>query len=319
MRPDIVYVSMSGYGHTGRHHTYKTFGPVAQAASGLTFMSGLPDSPPAGWGWSYLDDTGGLYGAMCVLTGLYRRNTTGQGQHIDQSQMITGITLTGPALLDHTVNGRASRRDGYPTGNRSQWPERAPESYRGPLAAPHNAYPTAPGGYNDWCAITCASDDEWLALRKAMGDPEWAADGQYATLEGRLQAQAVLDERIGAWTRTLDKYAVMERCQAAGVPALPVQGAEDRVDNDPQLAARCMYQAIDHAEMGRYALQNAPFRFAKSEVSNFSAGPRIGEHTREVLRGLLGLDDAALAEGYVNGTFWPEGQPLPGYVEEVPA
>ena len=317
IKPDIVYVSMSGYGHTGRHHTYKTFGPVAQAASGLTFMSGLPDSPPAGGGWSYLDDTGGLYGAMCVLTGLYRRNMTGEGQHIDQSQMITGITLTGPALLDRTVNGRASRRDGYPTGNRSQWPGRAPQSYRGPLAAPHNAYPTAPGGYNDWCAITCTSDDEWLALRKAMGDPEWAGDGQYATLEGRLQAQAALDEQIGAWSRTMDKYTLTERCQAAGVPALPVQGAEDRVDNDPQLAARGMYQPIDHAEMGRFALQNAPFRFAKAEVNNVSAGPRIGEHNREVLQGLLGLDDAALAEGYADGTFWPEGQPLLAYHEEM--
>jgi crotonobetainyl-CoA:carnitine CoA-transferase CaiB-like acyl-CoA transferase len=60
IKPDIVYVSMSGYGHTGRHHHYTTFGPVAQAVSGLTFISGLPDQPPAGWGWSYMDDTGGM-------------------------------------------------------------------------------------------------------------------------------------------------------------------------------------------------------------------------------------------------------------------
>ena len=110
LRPDVVYVSMSGFGHTGRNHRYTTFGPVAQAISGLTFLSGLPDKPPAGWGWSYLDDTGGLYGAMGVLTGIYHRNVTGEGQHIDQSQMIAGITLNGPAILDHTVNGRPSRR-----------------------------------------------------------------------------------------------------------------------------------------------------------------------------------------------------------------
>ena len=77
IKPDIVYVSMSGYGHTGRNHHYTTFGPVAQAASGLTYLSGLPDKPPAGWGWSYMDDTGGMYGAMCALTGLYHRNMTG--------------------------------------------------------------------------------------------------------------------------------------------------------------------------------------------------------------------------------------------------
>src|SRR6266542_4133794 len=107
VKPDIVYVSMSGYGHTGRNHHYTTFGPVAQAVSGLTFISGLPDKPPAGWGWSYMDDTGGMYGAMCALTGLYHRNMTGQGQHIDQAQMVSSVPLTGPALLDFTVNGRA--------------------------------------------------------------------------------------------------------------------------------------------------------------------------------------------------------------------
>jgi benzylsuccinate CoA-transferase BbsF subunit len=68
LKPDIIYVSMAGFGHTGRHHHYTTMGPSAQALSGQTFLSGLPGKPPAGWGWSYLDDTGGMYGAMCVLT-----------------------------------------------------------------------------------------------------------------------------------------------------------------------------------------------------------------------------------------------------------
>ena len=95
IKPDIVYVSMSGYGHTGRNHHYTTFGPVAQAVSGLTYLSGLPDKPPAGWGWSYMDDTGGMYGAMCALTGLYHRNMTGQGQHIDLSQMVSSVPLNG--------------------------------------------------------------------------------------------------------------------------------------------------------------------------------------------------------------------------------
>ena len=118
LRPDIIYVSMAGFGQTGRHHSYSTMGPSAQALSGLTFLSGLPGKPPAGWGWSYLDDTGGMYGAMCALTALRHRNATGRGQHVDLSQMITGITLTGPAFLDRTVNGRPSQREGYPPGNR---------------------------------------------------------------------------------------------------------------------------------------------------------------------------------------------------------
>src|SRR5260370_8143763 len=113
---------MSGYGHTGRHHHYTTFGPVAQAVSGLTHLSGLPDQPPAGWCWSYMDDTGGMYGAMCALTGLYHRNMTGEGQHIDLSQMVSSVQLNGPALLDFTVNGRGSRRPGFLPPNRPLCP-----------------------------------------------------------------------------------------------------------------------------------------------------------------------------------------------------
>ncbi|MEM7289520.1 MAG: CoA transferase [Pseudomonadota bacterium] len=224
IKPDIVYVSMSGYGHTGRNHSYTTFGPVAQAVSGLTQLSGLPGKPPAGWGWSYMDDTGGMYGAMCVLTGLYHRNMTGEGQHIDQSQMVSGIALCGPALLDFSVNGRGSQRDGFPPGNRSVWPGSARlHNYRGPICAPHNSYPTAPGGYNDWCTIVCESDSEWEKLAKVMGDPDWARQDKFATLDGRLEHQAELDQEIRKWTTGLDKYAVTERCQAAGVKAMPVQ------------------------------------------------------------------------------------------------
>jgi crotonobetainyl-CoA:carnitine CoA-transferase CaiB-like acyl-CoA transferase len=193
---------------------------VAQAVSGLTFLSGLPDLPPAGWGWSYMDDTGGMYGAICALTGLYHRNITGKGQHIDLSQMVASVPLVGPALLDFTVNGRGSRRRGYPPGNRAHWPGTPLlNNYRGPMVAPHNAYRTDPGGYNDWCVIVCQSDEEWARLVQVMEAPPWAATNRFATVAGRLQHQEELDEHIEAWTRTLGKYEVTERCQASGVRA----------------------------------------------------------------------------------------------------
>ena len=172
INPEIIYVSQAGFGHTGRNHTYTTMGPVAQALSGMTHLSGLPGEQPAGWGWSYLDDTGGLYIAMAALTGLNRRNMTGLGQHIDLSQMMVGIPLNGPSLLDITVNGRSLRREGFPPGNRAHWPGTdLLNNYRGPTVAPHNAYRTKGGGYYDWCTIVCLSDEEWQKLQKLMGSP----------------------------------------------------------------------------------------------------------------------------------------------------
>jgi crotonobetainyl-CoA:carnitine CoA-transferase CaiB-like acyl-CoA transferase len=318
IKPDIVYVSMSGYGHTGRNHHYTTFGPVAQAVSGLTFISGLPGKPPAGWGWSYMDDTGGMYGAMCALTGLYHRNMTGQGQHIDQSQMVTSVTLNGPALLDFTVNGRACRRDGYPPGNRAHWPGTPlVNNYRGPTVAPHNAYRTHPGDFNDWCVIVCHSDAEWQRLVQVMGHPQWATSPKFATLAGRLQHQEELDEGIEAWSMTLGKYELTEICQAAGVRALPVQSSADRVEHDPQLRHRQMYLEVEHPALGVRKMQNAPFKLSATPAINRLPAPLIGQHTREIVEGLLGLSHEELLAGYADGTFWPTTRERYAYMEEM--
>lgn len=318
IRPDIIYVSMAGFGHTGRNHHYTTMGPSAQALSGQTFLSGLPDKPPAGWGWSYLDDTGGMYGAMGALTALRHRQATGQGQHVDLSQMAMGITLTGSAFLDRTVNGRPARRAGYPPGNRAVWPG-APllHNYRGPTVAPHNAYRTKGDGPNDWCVLVCYSDTEWQHLVRVMGAPAWATEARFATLQGRIAHQEALDDGIAQWTRALDKYAVMAQCQAAGVRAMPVQSPEDRVEHDPQLQARGFYTELEHPLLGRHKIQGIPFQLSATPATIARPAPLLGQHTRELMQELLGLSLEDIRAGYTDGTFWPQGMPLYPYIEET--
>jgi len=318
LRPDIIYVSMAGFGQTGRNHWHGTMGPAAQALSGLTFLSGLPEKPPAGWGWSYLDDTGGMYGAMCALTALRHRSATGQGQHVDLSQMITGITLVGPAFLDRTVNGRESRREGYPPGNRTVWPG-APtvNNYRGPTVAPHNAYRTRGGGYNDWCVIACFSDQEWQSLVQLMGSPAWTADNSLSTLPGRIERQDEMDQGIEEWTLTLEKYELTQKCQAAGIRAIAVQSSQDRVEHDPQLRERGMYSELEHPMLGTWKFQNAPFKLSKSPAEVYRPPPMIGQHNKEIMEDLLGISHQELQQGYEDGTLWPQGMPQFPYIEEA--
>ncbi|WP_089946153.1 CaiB/BaiF CoA transferase family protein [Candidatus Entotheonella palauensis] len=306
IRPDIIYVSMAGFGHTGPQHSYTTMGPSAQALSGLTYLSGLPDKPPAGWGWSYLDDTGGMYGAMCTLTALRHRNATGCGQHVDLSQMTAGITLNGPAFLDRTVNGRPARREGFPPGNRTVWPG-APllNNYRGPTVAPHNTYRTKGGGDNDWCVIACFSDAEWQQLVQLMGRPDWAVDKALATLRGRMEHQEEMDQGIEAWTKTLGKYEITDRCQAAGVRAMAVQSSEDRVENDPQLQSRGLYVEMEHPALGWQTFQGPPFKLSKSPASIHRPAPLIGQHTREILQELLEMSPDDIRAGYEDGGAFP--------------
>ena len=185
LRPDVVYVSNCGFGQVGPYAPFKSWGPIAQAMSGLTFSSGLPDQPPAGWGYSYMDHTGGYYMAIAILAALYHRARTGEGQWVDVSCSEAGASLNGPALLDYTVNGRPLRRPGMPNSNRSQFP----------LMAPHGIYPTAsePAGIDglgetdNWVALACRSDEEWRALADEIG-AEWARDPRYATRDGRVSA-----------------------------------------------------------------------------------------------------------------------------------
>ena len=190
-------------------------------------------------------------------------------------------------------------------------------NYRGPTVAPHNAYRTHPGGYNDWCVIVCNNDTEWSSLVQVMGSPPWATDDRFATAGARLAHQEDLDTLIESWSQTLDKYALTYLCQAAGVRAMPVQSAEDRVEHDPQLRHRDMYLPIDHKALGTYKVQNTPFKMSATPAYNHRPSPLIGEHTREIVEGLLGYSHNDLRAGFADGTFWPEKRARFPYQEEM--
>ena len=284
VKPDIIYCSISGFGHSGRDKAFTTWGPTAQALSGLTYTSGLPDQPPAGWGFSYMDHTAGYQAAIAVMMALHHRNKTGEGQHIDMSQVEGGIVLNGPAILDYSVNGRKWRREGMPPGNRA-WE---------PRVAPHNTFPCA--GEDRWVAIACMNDAEWQALVRALDEPHWAEDPKWATNAGRLANQDELDERIGEWTSETVDYEVMALLQAAGVRAGVCQRASDRFENDPQLKARAWWQRLPHAELGESDFDGVLPKLSETPGLLRVAGPLIGEHTHDVLRDILGFSEDEIGE-----------------------
>jgi len=287
IKPDIIYVSMSGLGHRGRDASHVTLGPTAQALTGLTAMLGLPGERPAGWSFSYLDHMGGYLGAYAILLALHHRHRTGEGQHVDVSQIEPGVPLTGAPALDRQANGRTYRRADRPPGNRS------PE----PPMAPHGAYPCAGG--DRWVAIACRDDADWHRLRAAMGDPGWAADARFATVAGRRAHEEELDRALAAWTVGHDRYVLAERLAAAGVPAAAVQDAADRVERDAQLAARGWLVPLPHAATGTWPLERPPFRLSEADVhpgGTIRRGPPLlGEDTHAVLREVLGLGDDEIA------------------------
>lgn len=281
LRSDIVYVSNCGFGHRGPYASFKTWGPIVQAVSGLTFTSGLPDREPAGWGYSYMDHTGGYYMAMAVLLALIHRQRTGEGQWVDMACCETGLTLHGPAILDYTVNGRPMRRPGQPDGNRSEWP----------AMAPHGIFPAR--GEDEWLAIACRSDADWERCGGVI-EEAWVQAPEWASLAGRIAAQDALEERIAAWTATRDKFEMQRAFQAAGVPAAAVQKPEERIEHDP--ATQGLWPTVHHREMGDVRVDGLPVRFSETDWEVSRGGPCLGEHTEEVLGEWLGLGSAEVAE-----------------------
>lgn len=286
-KPDIIYVSMAGLGQTGRDAAHVTLGPTAQALTGLTAMIGLPGRRPAGWSFSYLDHMGGYLGAYAILCALHHRNRTGEGQHVDVSQIEPGVPLGGPAALDRQANGRRYRRPDWPPGNRSP----------APLMVPHGTYGCR--GADRWIAVACRDDADWRRLRAVMGDPPWAADPRLAAAAGRRAAEDEVERRLEAWTAEHDAAALADRLAAAGVPAALVQDASDRVEHDPQLRARGYFVPLRHTATGEWPLERPPFRLSESDVHPGGrirrGAPCLGEDTAAVLRDVLGLRDDEIA------------------------
>jgi crotonobetainyl-CoA:carnitine CoA-transferase CaiB-like acyl-CoA transferase len=284
LKPDIIYAQQSGFGQHGRYGRYRTLGPVAQALGATSEMSGLPEpAPPAGWGYSYLDWFGAYTLALGILAALNHRARTGRGQWIDSSQCDCGIYLAGTAVLDWSANGRVWQR----YGNRSPFKP----------AAPHGAY-RCQGG-DRWLAIACFREEEWQALAKVAGHPEWASDPRFATLRARLANQDALDALVESWTRTQERYAAMHALQAAGVAAGACQDAADRCERDPQLAHLEWLTEVTGSEIGTWPVAELPIELSATPA--FMGGPIdrgapcYGEDNALVYGEWLGLSEREIA------------------------
>jgi crotonobetainyl-CoA:carnitine CoA-transferase CaiB-like acyl-CoA transferase len=284
VNPGIIYMQTTGVGKFGIYKNYVSYGPTAQAMSGLTFMSGLPEPhPPAGWGYSYLDHSPGYFGAMLMMAALHRQRQNGVGAYIDLSQTETGIMLTGTALLEYQLTGKPTVR----YGNRMPYLD----------WSPHGAYRCK--GEDNWIAISVQSNEQWRSLVEEIGSPRWALDVKFADAAERKANEDELDRQLTSRTVLEERYDLMKRLQARGIPAGVVQKAPDRFDRDPQLKARDYYVDLPHSEIGTWPIEGFPAKLSRSpaEVGGLTgrASPKLGEDNDYVYHELFGLTADELA------------------------
>jgi crotonobetainyl-CoA:carnitine CoA-transferase CaiB-like acyl-CoA transferase len=284
VNPKLIYVQTTGMGKSGVYKDYSSYGPTAQALSGLTHLSGLPEpAMPAGWGYSYLDHSPGYYSSMLIMAALARQRRTGEGCYIDLSQTEVGLMTSGTATLEAQITGAPSRR----FGNRMPYAD----------WAPHGAYRTR--GDDEWIAIAIQTDEQFGELAAEMGMSELAHDSRFAHAAARKANEDELDPIVAQFTISHERYDLMARLQRRGIAAGVVQKSVDRVERDPQLRARGYFVPLKHSEIGEWAIEGFPAKLSGSpaHVGGLPnrAAPTLGEDSDRVYGEILGISAAERA------------------------
>ncbi len=285
IKPDIIVMSSTGYGHTGPWKDFKAVGPTTESASGVAVTTGYEDDDPQMADIPYTDYVAADQNVMGVLLALYKRKRTGKGSEVDISQVEAQASLAGELYMDAALNGTSH----VPHGNHHA------------VMSPHEFFPCA--GEDRWCAIAVSNDEEWQGLQAAMGNPAWAADAKFAHLDGRKANEAELDGKLAEWTRGFDAHALMERLQSHGVPAGVAQSGRDLVFNE-HLAARGFFGWLSHpdgTDIPDKPYAGSGWRFSESDRGLRRNAPALGEHNEHVLRNILGYSAEKYAEIVASG------------------
>ena len=277
IKPDIIQISMSGYGQTGPFKSFVSYGPPASAASGFFSATGYRGGEPTEIGVSYPDPNAGVFGAFAILAALTHRALTGEGQFIDQSQLETALAVMPEGLLDFEMTGAEPQR----AGNRDR------------VMAPHECY-KAKGDDEKWVSIAVGSEAEWQALCTAMGQPALAADPRFKTALLRKHNEDALDAIITAWTSTRDRWEIANLLQSVGVAAHPAMSNRDLAE-DEHLKSRGYLVALEHPEVGRRAHCGIPWTMSDTPCSVRAVAPLLGADTDDILATMLGYSRERIA------------------------
>jgi len=279
--PHLIYCSISAYGVTSPWASRPGFDPVLQAESGIMSYTGHPDGPPTRHPLAIIDTFTAMYATSAILAAYIARLRTGKGQLIDLALMDTAVAVQTNAAQSYLVSG--------------QDPVRMGNSH--PAAVPVGLFETQTGPF-----YMAVGTQKLFALvcEKVLERPDLLTDPRFATNSARQANRdavfGLLNETFAANTR---EYW-LDRMVAAGVPAGAVRNVSEAIES-PEVAARGMVTTVDHPTAGPLRLLGSPYHFSDTPTATPEAPPLLGQHTEQVLRDLLGADDAMLGRWRTGG------------------
>lgn len=275
LNPRIIGCSISGFGATGPAHDRPGYDYLMQALSGFMSVTGEPGQPPAKAGISIVDHLGGIFAAVAILAALSGRAQTGEGRRVDLALLDCQLSLFSYLAANFLNHGAV--------------PERQAMSAH-PYVVPCQNF-QAKGG---WFTVTAMAQKFWRPFCDAVGRPDLDDDPRFSTREARYRHREELLAILGPLFRERSVGEWVSRLEQSGVPVAPVNDLPAALD-DPQVAARRMVIAMEHAAYGTVRVLGNPVKMEGTE-ERFSAPPLLGQHTEEVLTGLLGYSPALAAE-----------------------
>lgn len=273
-RPDLVYCSISGFGHTGPRRDQPGYDAVIQAEGGLMAVTGEADGPPMRVGVAIADLVAGLLGAQGIALALYARERSGRGQHVDVSMFDGVVSLLSYHASIYLTSGETSRR----VGNRHA------------TIAPYDTFAAADGEL----FLAVGNDDQFRRFCAAAGVPELLDDPRFATNPSRVVHHRELKQQLAPVLRRQTRGDWIRLLAEAGVPCGAVREVPEAL-NDPQVLARRMIEVVEHASAGPLRVLGVPLKLSDAAPSVRTAPPVLGQHTEAVLRE-LGVTTEAIAE-----------------------
>ena len=278
INPDLVMIRVTGYGQTGPYAHKAGFGTPATAFSGFTYLHGYPDRPPISPSFSLTDYVTGIYVAFAAVTALYHRDCQeeGTGQFVDVSLYESMFRMMEFLVTDYDVTGTIKERSPGLSGH----------------SAPAGNFLTKDGS---WIILVTSSDKTFERLAKAMGREDMLTDERYSTNSVRLTRFEEVNGIVADWVRTKTKDELQTYLDECGVPMSQIYSIRD-IFEDPQYKARENIVEVGHPRLGKVKIPGVVPKFSETPGSISQIAPDLGEHTDEILKDIIGLDDERIAK-----------------------
>jgi crotonobetainyl-CoA:carnitine CoA-transferase CaiB-like acyl-CoA transferase len=281
INPAIIYAQVKGFGEGSPYERGLAFDMIAQATGGIMSITGEPNGPPLKPGPS-LGDTGtGMLLALSILGALYRRKSTGTGDHLQVAMQDAMLHYIRIAFSVQARTGQAAPRAGSGSVTGAN--------------PPCGIFPCKPGGPNDYVYVytSRANPEHWRRLLQIIGHEELIGDPRFATIEARFEHEAEINTIIAAWTSQRTKQDAAQLLSDAGIPAGAVLDTME-LYNDPSFERRGILQTMQHPTNGPYRMPAWPVRFSGA-APPLEPAPLLGQHSAEVLTQWLGMSAPDIA------------------------